>query len=128
MVAHGDAVAEMIVGIKRDPALGLALVIGSGGILTELLADSVNLILPASQADIRRAIGRLRGHALLAGFRGRPAADIDALVAAASAIAAYAQAHAETLMELDVNPVLVREEGKGAVAVDALIRLGTAAP
>ena len=124
----GDAVAEMIVGIKRDPALGLALVIGSGGILTELLADSVNLILPASQADIRRAIGRLRGHALLAGFRGRPAADIDALVAAASAIAAYAQAHAETLMELDVNPVLVREEGKGAVAVDALIRLGTAAP
>ena len=120
----GDAVAEIIVGIKRDPALGLALVIGSGGILTELLGDSVNLILPASEDDIRRAIGRLRGHVLLTGFRGRPAGDVDALVATACAVAAYAQANEATLMELDVNPVMVRPAGKGAVAVDALIRLG----
>lgn len=119
-----DAVAEMIVGLKRDPVLGLALVIGSGGILTELIKDSVNLILPASENDLRRAIARLRGHALLTGFRGRPQGDIDALVAAAQAVAAYGLANAETLIELDVNPVMVRPRGKGAVAVDALIRLG----
>ena len=123
-----DAVAEVIVGIKRDPALGLALVIGSGGILTELIKDSVNLILPASDDDIRRAIARLRGHALLTGFRGKPEGDVDALVAAARGIAAYAQANADSIMELDVNPIMVRPRGKGAVAVDALIRLGRPAP
>jgi acyl-CoA synthetase (NDP forming) len=122
-----DAVAEMIVGIKRDPVLGLALVLGSGGVLSELLKDSVNLILPASEAEIRRAIGRLRGVALLNGFRGKPEGDVDALVTTAMNVAAYAMAHADRLMELDVNPVMVRPRGKGAVAVDALIRLGTPA-
>ena len=122
-----DAVAEVIIGIKRDPSLGLALVIGSGGVLTELIKDSVNLILPASDDEIRRAIARLRGHALLTGFRGKPEGDIEALVATARGIAAYAEANADRLMELDVNPVMVRPNGKGAVAVDALIRLGESA-
>lgn len=120
-----DAVAEVIVGIKRDPSLGLAVIIGSGGILTELLRDTVHLILPVTQAEVGRAIGGLRVSQLLNGFRGKPAADIDALVETVCAIVRYATIHADSLLELDVNPVLVRPQSLGAVAVDALIRFGT---
>jgi len=60
---------------------------------------------------------------LLAGYRGRPAGDIDALIDIALACTRYAQAHLDRLVELDLNPVIVRPVGRGAVAVDALIRL-----
>ena len=119
-----DAVAEMIVGVKRDPSLGLALVIGSGGVLTELLRDSVHLLLPTDGEEVRRSIGALRGAVLLNGYRGRAPGDVDAFAAVVSGIADYAATHAHELLELDVNPVLVRPAGRGAFAVDALIRLG----
>jgi len=60
---------------------------------------------------------------LLGGFRGAPAGDIPAAVDAVMAVAAFAEAHHDTLMELDVNPLLVLPQGHGAVAVDALIAL-----
>lgn len=123
-----DAVAEIIVGVKRDPAFGLALVVGSGGTMTELLRDCATLLLPASRRDIDEALGGLRGHALLTGFRARPEGDREALLDAIETVAAYALAHADTLLELDVNPILVRPRGKGVVAVDALLRLGTPTP
>ena len=69
------------------------------------------------------ALASLKVWPLLAGFRGRAASDVPALVDAVMAIAAYAQAHADTLHELDVNPVLVLPAGQGVLAVDALIRL-----
>jgi acetyl-CoA synthetase len=59
----------------------------------------------------------------LAGFRGKPPGDVAALVEAVLAITRYATAHLDTLAELDVNPIIVRPEGCGAIAVDALIRL-----
>ncbi|MGR3889972.1 acetate--CoA ligase family protein [Pseudomonas sp. 1152_12] len=114
--------AELIVGIKRENDFGLALVIGAGGILVELLKDSRSLLLPTTDAAIRNAVLSLRSVALLQGFRGREVADMDALVAAIRAVADYACAHAEQLLELDVNPLLVN--ARGATAVDALIRLG----
>ncbi|WP_409301499.1 acetate--CoA ligase family protein [Pseudomonas sp. KCJK8993] len=114
--------AELIVGIKREEHFGLALVIGAGGVLVELLKDSRSLLLPTHPAAIRQAVLQLRSAALLQGFRGRPAADLDALVAAIGAVADYACEHAATLLELDVNPLLVG--AGGTVAVDALIRLG----
>ena len=76
-----------------------------------------------SEDEIRAAILSLKTAPLLQGFRGRPVADLDAAVAAALAIARFAEAHADTLEELDVNPLIVRPQGKGAVAVDALIRM-----
>jgi len=115
------AVAEVIVGVRRDPLFGLVLVIGAGGILVELLRDAQRLLLPASPAEIEAAIRRLKTFPLLDGFRGRPKGDLPALVAAIQAIARYAEAEAERLVELDVNPLMVLPVGQGAVAVDALI-------
>ncbi|MET0776887.1 MAG: acetate--CoA ligase family protein [Pseudomonas mandelii] len=114
--------AELIVGIKRENDFGLALVIGAGGILVELLKDSRSLLLPTTDGAIRQALLGLRSAALLQGFRGRQAADLDALVAAIRAVADYACENAGQLLELDVNPLLVGADG--TTAVDALIRLG----
>ena len=116
--------AELIVGIKRETGFGLALVIGAGGILVELLKDSRSLLLPTTDGAIRHALSSLRSAALLQGFRGREAADLEALVAAIRAVADYACENAGQLLELDVNPLLVGAQG--TTAVDALIRLGQA--
>ncbi|KXU35758.1 acyl-CoA synthetase [Ventosimonas gracilis] len=113
--------AELIIGVKREEGFALALVIGSGGILVELLKDSLSLLLPTTDAAIERALLNLRIAPLLLGFRGRAAADMPQLIAAIRAIADYACTHAGNLLELDVNPLLVT--ATGAVAVDALIRL-----
>ncbi|MNG91038.1 hypothetical protein D3C79_499450 [compost metagenome] len=116
--------AELIVGIKREHDFALALVIGAGGVLVELLKDSVSLLLPTTDSAIRAALLKLRSASLLQGFRGRPAADLDALVAAIRAVADYACENAGQLLELDVNPLMVGAHG--TTAVDALIRLGQA--
>jgi hypothetical protein len=115
------AVAELIVGIKRDPQFGLALLLGAGGILVELLQDTATLLLPVSREDILAALSRLRVAAILGGFRGQRVADVDAATTAIQAIATYAEAHSDSLLELDVNPLLVLQDG--ALAVDAMIRL-----
>jgi acetyl-CoA synthetase len=118
-----DGVAEILVGMTVDPQFGQVLVIGAGGVLTELLRDSVTLLPPFTAKSIEAALGRLKISKLLAGFRGKPAGDIPALVATVLACARYAEANLNTLLELDINPVIVRPAGLGAVAVDALIRL-----
>jgi acetate---CoA ligase (ADP-forming) len=118
-----DAVAEVLVGITVDPVFGQLLVLGAGGVLTELLRDSVALLPPFDAPTIEAALGRLRVGRLLQGFRGRPPGDVDALVETALACTRYAADNLERLVELDMNPVIVRPQGKGAVAVDALIRL-----
>ena len=119
-----DGVAEVLVGAIVDPQFGLTLVIGAGGVLTELLHDTVSLLPPFTPAAVRSALERLNMYRLLTGFRGRPAGDVTALVAAILAIGSYAEEQLERLAELDVNPVIVRPAGSGVVAVDALIRIG----
>ena len=116
-------VAELIVGLHRDPELGLMLTLGSGGVLVELLGDSITLLLPVNEAEVRSALAALRCAPLLAGHRGQRPADIDATVTAIIRIADFAIAHGAGLQELDVNPLAVLEQGRGAVALDALMRL-----
>jgi acetyl-CoA synthetase len=118
-----DGVAEMLVGVVVDPQFGQVLVVGAGGVLTELLSDSVTLLPPWTQESITAALGRLTAAKLLQGFRGKPAGDVDALVEAILGVGRYASASLATLVEIDVNPVIVRPAGKGVVAVDTLIRL-----
>jgi acyl-CoA synthetase (NDP forming) len=118
-----DGVAEVLIGVSVDPQFGQLLVLGAGGVLTELLRDSVTLLPPFDAAGVEAALRSLRMAPLLDGFRGRPAGDVPALVQTALACARYAQANVETLAELDINPVIVRPADSGAVAVDALIRL-----
>ena len=115
----GGAVAELIVGVVRDPQFGFALLIGAGGVLAELITDSVTLLLPATHEDIERAVKRLRVWTLIEGHRGRKG-DPDSVLRAIEAIADFAEAHRDDLLELDVNPLLVLPDR--AVAVDALIK------
>ncbi len=117
-----DGVAEVLVGVTVDAQFGQILLVGSGGVQAELWQDTVTLLPPWTPAAIEAALGRLKIAGLLKGFRGKPAGDIPALVAAIDAVGRYAQARRDTLVELDVNPVIVRPQGLGAVAVDVLIR------
>jgi acyl-CoA synthetase (NDP forming) len=117
-------VAELIVGVTRDPQFGLGLVIGAGGILTELLGDSAVVLLPASRTDIKAALRGLKVFRLIDGYRGT-AGDEEATLDAIEAVARFAMAHESTLEELDINPLLVLEKGMGAIAADALVRLAS---
>lgn len=116
------AVAELLIGVIRDPAHGFVLTLGAGGVLTELMRDTISLLVPASSEDIRAALGRLRIAPLLAGYRGKPGADMDAILDAVGAVQDYVLAHADTLGEVEINPLLATPDR--AVAVDALIRQG----
>ncbi len=121
----GDGVAEILVGMTVDPQFGQVLVLGAGGVLTELLRDTATLLPPFTAESVEAAVSRLKVAKLLAGFRGKPAGDIPALVSTVLACTEYAKAHLSSLLELDINPVIVRPAGLGAVAVDALIRLAS---
>ena len=121
------AVAEVIVGIKRDPQFGLVLVIGSGGVLVNLVDDSARLLLPLDQVELTTALGRLKLDSLIRGYRGGPPGDRRALLDMVIAIADYAGRERSRLLELDVNPIVVLPEGQGVVAVDALIRFSASA-
>ena len=118
-----DFVGELIIGLKRDEQFGLALIVGTGGILVNLLNDSATLLLPITREAASTAVLSLKGSALLRGFRGRPEGDLEAIVDAIMAVADFAIDHWGSVTELDINPLMVRPKGKGAVAADALVRL-----
>ncbi len=118
-----DGVGEILVGLIVDPQFGQVLVLGSGGVLTELLADSVTLLPPFTRSSVESALASLKLAPLLRGYRGKPAGDIEALVETVLNVTRYAADHLDALREIDVNPIIVRPAGKGAVAVDALIRI-----
>jgi acetyl-CoA synthetase len=118
-----DGVAEILVGVIVDPQFGQVLVLGAGGVLTELLRDSASLLPPWTRESIRGALRRLAVIKLLDGYRGKAPGDTEALIDAIVGVARYASANMETLVEIDVNPVIVRPAGKGVVAVDTMIRL-----
>ncbi len=117
-----DSVAEMLVGIVSDVQFGPVLSLGAGGILVEMLADHATLLLPTSGEEIERALRGLKTFPLLDAFRGAPPADREALVATVLKIADYAMQHRDTLLELEINPLLVRPRGRGVVAADVLLR------
>jgi acetyl-CoA synthetase len=118
-----DGVAEVLIGMIVDPQFGQVLVLGAGGVLAELLADSITLLPPFTAESVAAALRRLKVAALLSGFRGKPAGDVSALTGAILGVTRYAAANLSTIQEIDVNPIIVRPTGKGAVAVDALVRL-----
>ncbi|WP_149588269.1 acetate--CoA ligase family protein [Tabrizicola flagellatus] len=113
------AVAEVLLGLRRDPVYGVTLTLGMGGVTAEVLADKVTLVLPVTEAQVLEAAKGLRLWPLLAGYRGRPRADMAAVAEMAVRLGALMLAD-ESLEEIEINPVMVREQG--AVAVDALVR------
>ena len=93
----------------------------SDGRLVELLHDVALTPVPLNQSQARDLIHGLEGAKLLHGYRGAPPADIDALAALMSQLSHFAADHAEDIEEIDLNPVLVHEQGRGVTVVDALI-------
>jgi acyl-CoA synthetase (NDP forming) len=112
---------ELVVGVKRDPQCGPVLLVGLGGVLVEVLRDTALALAPVGRTEARRMLERLKGFRLLQGYRGEPAADLDAVCDAIARISEFAADHADAVEEIDVNPLLARPDG--AVALDALIVL-----
>ena len=115
---------EVLMSALRNPDFGPILAIGMGGTATELLGDVAYLALPTDAARVHRALSRLKLWTLLQGFRGKPAADIDALVDSAVAFGARFLAAQPAIEEIEINPLFVRQRGAGVVAVDALVKAG----
>ncbi len=118
-----DGVAEILIGLIVDPQFGQVLVLGAGGVLTELWSDSITLLPPWTRESVHSALRSLKVGKLLGGYRGKPAGDMEALIDAVLNVTRYATENLATLVEIDVNPVIVRPKGSGAVAVDVMIRL-----
>jgi acyl-CoA synthetase (NDP forming) len=115
-----DGVAELLIGVVKDPAHGFVLTLGAGGTLTELLADSASLLIPATRTEIETALLTLKSAKLLTGFRGVPHADMPAILNAVEAIQNYVLANADGLEEVEVNPLICTPTA--AIAADALLR------
>lgn len=106
---------EVIVGLKRDPQFGYALMFGLGGIFVEVYRDVSFRVVPIEKRDALMMISEIKGYSILKGIRGRKPADIDAIANVLMAVSGMAEK--ENIIELDINPLIVGE--KGAVVVDA---------
>ncbi len=115
-----DGVVELLIGIVADPAHGYVLTLGAGGVLTELRQDTCHLLVPATEAEIATALDTLRIAPLLTGYRGKPAANRTALIAAVRAVQDHVVARQGGVAEIEINPLIVTPTR--AVVADALIR------
>ncbi|MEM8498945.1 MAG: acetate--CoA ligase family protein [Pseudomonadota bacterium] len=115
----GSVIAELLVGIRRDATGLFLLTVGFGGTLTELMKDSVSLLLPCGPEDIHAALQSLKLYPLLLGYRGKPAVDLEAAVQQIQRLCSYVQANKDTVLELEVNPLMLRQHD--AIAADALM-------
>ena len=113
--------AELLVGVRTDPRFGLAMTLASGGVLTELVADAVTILLPASRADLEEALRRLRMSRLLDGLRGAAPANRAVVVDALSRLASRLCRKDNDVVEVEVNPLFVLTDR--VCAVDALMRV-----
>lgn len=112
--------AEIVVGIHRDPVFGPVCTVGLGGIAIELFKDVSRRLLPLDETRAREMIAETRCSKLLAGFRGKPTFDVDALVRALVSLSDFVVQHPE-IEEIEINPLAVRVEGQGVMALDAVL-------
>ena len=115
--------AEVIVGFRRDPLVGPTITVGLGGVLAEIYKDAATRLAPVDDGEARQMIEEVKGLATIRGYRNLPRGDVAALASAIAAFSALAhQAFAE-VSEAEINPLLVKREGEGVVAVDGLVVL-----
>src|SRR5690606_32489525 len=108
-------------GIRRDPVFGPVVVFGAGGVLAELVEDTVVRLAPVTEDEALDMIGRTRVGRLLQGFRNAPPGDLDALKRAISRLSRFAAADPASAPGIEVNPLRVFAAGEGVVALDALV-------
>lgn len=113
--------AEAIVGVYRDPVAGPIVTVGAGGVMTEIYRDVASRPAPVTEETARSMLNEVSAFALLRGYRGAPRGDLDALAQIVAQVSRLAVC--DRVIEAEINPVLVRREGAGAIALDALIRL-----
>ncbi len=113
--------AEVILGFRRDPQVGPVVVLGIGGVLAEIYKDFALRLAPTSIADAHAMIEEVRGLALIRGYRGLPKGDCAALAQAVVAMSQLAALEGRVVSEAEINPLIVKREGEGIVAVDGLI-------
>jgi acetyltransferase len=114
---------EVIVGAVDDPYFGPTVMFGLGGILTEVLHDVTHRFAPFDSASAHEMLNEIKGAALLRGYRGAPALDVEALADALVRVSLLIADHAGRIKEIDINPLFVRAAGQGVLAADALIVL-----
>ena len=112
---------ETIAGVKRDPVFGPVVMFGMGGIFVEIYRDVSLRVAPFDINTAREMIREIVGYPLLSGARGRAPADIEALARSLSLLSAYADRFRDDLDSIDINPLIVLPEGKGVIALDALV-------
>lgn len=115
-----DTIVELLVGVINDPAHGFVLTLGAGGTLTEILGDTVSLLIPATDDQIITVLNRLRIAPMLQGYRGKPAVNLPAILRAINAVQDFTIAHRDDLQEIEINPLLCTPTD--AIAADALLR------
>ena len=109
---------EVLIGARTDPQYGPFLMVGLGGIFVEVLKDVSIRLLPIDEREARAMLKELRGYKVLEGVRGQKPRDVDALVKAMVGLSDIFAAHRNHLSDMEINPIMVREQGKGAAAVD----------
>ncbi len=117
-----DSVFELLLGFSTDEQFGLIMTIATGGTLVEVFADSQTLLLPASRSMVEKALRNLKSSVFFDGFRGSPKADFADTVRTILAAQKFALESSRRLVELDINPLIIRHQGQGTVAADALIK------
>ena len=114
---------EVIVGISRDPTFGQTVLFGMGGIYTELLQDVSLRLVPVTPQEAWEMIREVRGYDILAGARGRPPGDLEGVAATICNLSRLAEDLGDLLSAVDINPLIVRQDGLGVKSVDALVVL-----
>ena len=114
--------AEVILGYRRDPQVGPMVMLGAGGVLAEIYRDFALRLAPVTEEEAARMIEEVKGLAVIRGYRNLPRGDTVALARAVSAFSALAHVDSR-VMEAEVNPLIVKPEGEGVVAVDGLLVL-----
>ena len=109
---------EVLIGARTDPQYGPFLMVGLGGIFVEVLKDVSIRLLPVDKREAREMLKELRGYKVLEGVRGQKPRDVDALVKAMVGLSEIFAGHRNHLSDMEINPMMVREQGRGAVAVD----------
>jgi len=112
---------ELILGTITDPTFGPVVMVGLGGVFAEIFKDTALRLAPVTEDQALDMLRGLKAFALLNGARGRAPADVQAAARAVAALSRFAMRHADAVSEIDINPLLVRDAGQGAVALDALI-------
>ena len=115
---------EVIVGVTYDQQLGPVLLFGTGGVIAEVYNDVALRLCPISLSQAREMLAEVKGSALLQGFRGRPEADVDALLNTLVRVSHLAVNLEGKLVEMDINPLMVLPAGQGVKAADALVVFG----